>query len=500
MKKTATKKETERKARPPIVAVLGHIDHGKTTLLDYIRKQNSAGSEAGGITQHVSAYETEYNGKKITFLDTPGHEAFAMMRVRGASVADIAVLVVAATEGVKTQTKEALETIKESKLPFIIALSKMDQPSANPERVKGELATLGTIVESLGGGVPSIAVSGRTGEGVPELLDMILLVAELEELKTDDEKDAEGFVLESHLDRKKGGTALLIIRDGTLRSGAFLVAAGAPAKIRMVESVEGELLETAGAGRPVLLNGLKVLPSPGSVFTTRPDKKSAEEAAEAEQTPLAEAIAAPDESAPTEDHVSIPVVLKTRVAGMLEPLERELRKAESDKVSLRFMLKEVGDLTENDIKVASAAENPLVIGFDIKVDRMASTMAERFGIEPVTFDIIYRAREYVEEEVKKRAPKEHIEELLGSAKILRVFGESKGKQIVGGTVLEGALEERVQFKIIRNNNEIGSGRIVGLQQQKLKSEKVTEGNQFGAMLDAKITVAQNDIIRAVRIA
>ena len=492
-----TKKEKNNlSVRAPIVAVMGHIDHGKSTLLDYIRKSNVVEGEAGGITQHLGAYEvihqTESGQKKnITFLDTPGHEAFTKMRSRGAEVADIVILMVAADDGVKLQTVETLKIIAQAKVPYIVAINKTDKPGANVEKVKTDLASSGVYLEGFGGQIPFVPISAKTGEGVSELLDIVLLMAEMTELKKDDSKEAEGFVIESRLDPKRGGLSTLIIKNGTLKKGSFIIVGKNVTPVRQIENSAGQVVAFANAPSPVQVTGFAEVAPTGARFKTASDKKGAEKIAEE----LVKDEALQKEERKFENIKAIvPIVLKVDVSGSLEAIEKELLKLETDDVKIKFILKGVGNVNENDLKIAGGSQNPLVIGFNVKVSGTAKDMVDKLGFRPQIFNIIYDINPVIAKEIEKRTPKVEVEETVGKAKILKIFSKTKARQIVGGTVYDGSIFLGKNCKILRQSNEVGRGVILDLQQQKTKAKEVTQGNQFGALIESKITLASDDVI------
>lgn len=505
-----TKKSTSTNIvpRPPIVVIMGHIDHGKSSLLDYIRKSNIVEGEAGGITQHLSAYEVEHQverkpkdllaASRITFLDTPGHEAFSKMRARGAGVADIAVLVVSAEDGVKEQTKEALRAIKEAGIPYIVAINKIDKPNANIERTKQNLAENEIYLEGFGGDIPFVPISAKIGTGVPELLDMMLLVAEMENLTGDSSLTAEGIVVESHIDTKRGTSATLIITNGTLKKGMFILAEESMSPVRAIENFLGKQIPEATFSSPIQITGFDTIPAVGSTFRAYANKKDAEkiqlELREARaKAPVIKAVRTIPLSA---DALVVPIVIKSDVAGTLEAIEKELGKIERERVVIKIIAKGVGTIGENDAKLASGSDSAIILGFHTKVERGAQDIAERFGITIKTFDIIYKLSEWLNEELDRRTPKTMSEDIVGTAKILKTFSSTKHKQVIGGKVLTGALEVGAQVKIMRREVEIGRGKIDGLQAQKLATKKVEEGNECGMMVESKMEIASGDILEA----
>ncbi len=494
MKKTAKIQDKTEIVRPPIIAVMGHIDHGKSTLLDYILKTNVVAKEAGGITQRVGAYEvihTDKNGKvsKITFIDTPGHSAFSGIRERGATLADIAILVVSAEEGVKPQTLEALKYILEAKTPYVVAMTKIDKEGANVERTKISLAENEVYLEGYGGTIPNVAVSSKTGQGIEDLLDTILLMAEIEELKGNPNIPAEGRIVEAHLDPKKGMTATLIIENGTLNKGEFLTSENSCTPVRAIENFIGKNIESATFSSPVLVRGWNNMPKVGAKFTTCSSKKEAE--TKSLEKFVIKTKAKSDDS---DKRIKFDIVLKADVAGSLEALEKEILKLNSEKLKVDIVSKGVGNISESDVKSASALKNPILFGFNVSSDVQAVASAERLNIPIEIFDIIYKLVERLEAEVKLRTPKTELDEVVGKAKILKVFSKEKDKQIIGGRVEIGALTSGSVFKIMRRENEIGRGKIRGLEQQKVKASEVNKGSEFGAMIEAKIEIVAGDFL------
>lgn len=473
--------------RPPVIAIMGHIDHGKSALLDYVRKTKVVESEAGGITQHLSAYEVVHNNKKITFLDTPGHEAFQKMRARGSKVADIAVLIVSSEEGVKTQTKEALSSIKGAGIPYIVAITKIDKPAANVEKVKNNLLENEIYLEGLGGDVPFVAISSKTGEGIPELLDMMLLVAEIEELKGDTTKDAEGIVIESHRDPQKGVSATLIIKDGTLKSGSFIVSGGSCSPTRIMQDFQGKKVEEVTFSSPVTLIGFNNIPDVGSPFKTVGSKKEAEQ--------LCSTFVEDKEivTVDSEDKHTIPIIIKSDTLGTLDAVLHEIEKIKSDKVNIKIIHSGVGTITENDIKTAGGTKHTIVAGFNVSIDAPAEELARRTEVEVARFDIIYKLTEWLENAIETRTPKKEEKEIIGSSKILKVFNKTKDKQVIGGKITEGVISVGDKFRIKRDDEEIVEGSVVGLQQQKSTTDKITDG-EFGAEVKSKVDIEEGDVL------
>jgi translation initiation factor IF-2 len=478
--------------RPPVIAVMGHIDHGKSKLLDYIRKTNIVDKESGGITQHTSAYEVIHNDRKITFLDTPGHAAFTTMRERGAQIADIAILIVSAEEGVKAQTLEALQSIKDHNTPFVVAINKIDKPAADVDKTKQSLAENGVFVEGYGGNISVALISAKEGTGVNDLLDLLLLTAELEELKGDHNTNAEGFVLETHLDPKSGTTATFIIKNGTLHGSDYIVIGKEVTKIKRLTNFLDQPAKELTFSAPAHIFGFAKLPPVGIAFKAFADKKEAD--CFANCSTVAEPCRRVLSCGNTAGEVSLPIVIKADVAGTLEAVEKELAKLKVENVNLNIIDLGVGSITENEVKLVQGFANAKILGFRVKAEKSALTLAEKCHATIQTSDIIYKLSEWLEEEMKQAAPKQTIEEVLGKAKILKTFGQSGDKQIVGGIVGSGKVVRGKEVKILRRDNEIGRGKIVGLQMQKIKTEEVEENTQFGAEIEAKIEIATGDYI------
>lgn len=486
-------------SRPPIVAVMGHIDHGKSSLLDYIRKANVTAGEAGGITQHVSAYEAvhEHEGtpRKITFLDTPGHEAFRALRARGAAAADIAILVIAAEEGIKPQTLEAYQAAAEANTPIVVAFTKIDKNSADIERAKFSAVEHGIYLEGLGGSIPYTGVSSKTGEGVPELLDLVLLTADLAELTADEDAIADGFVLESSQDPKCGLSATLIVKDGTLHTGEFVIAGNAIAPVRFIENFANLRIAEAGPSQPIRISGWSALPSAGTPFSTAKNKKDAEKIA-AEHTP--EGSASYALTTATEDGaVELPLILKADVTGSLEAIKHELRKISHDRVGIRIVSEGIGAVSEGDVKSAFAAGGT-VIAFTVGTDSNARDLAERTAVSVESFSIIYKLYERVEELVNDRAPQITVEEILGEAKVLKTFSVAGNKHVLGAKWVSGLLSLNDLIKVDRRGVPLGNGRLTNLQVARSDVSEIKMEGEFGLQVETKADIAAGDTLVAYR--
>jgi len=497
---TKSEKNTNT-VRPPVVVIVGHIDHGKSTLLDYIRKTNIVDGEAGGITQHLSAYEVVHkdeNGddRAITFIDTPGHEAFSDMRNRGAKVADIAILIVSAEDSVKTQTIEALSSIKASGVPFIVAVNKIDKPGANLEKVKIDLAEAEVYVEGYGGTVPIVPISAKTGDGVPELLDMIVLVADLSELVGDPNINAEGIVIESNRDPKRGITATLLIKNGVLKKGKFIVSGKTIVPTRMIEDFKGKAIEKASYSSPVRVIGFDTMPVAGDFFSLYDSKKEAEEAVRKN----IESLDANTSFEIYEEGVAIiPIIVKTDVLGTKDAVIKEIKKLDEDLVKFKIIESGVGMISENDMKMAVSDSNVIVIGFNVKLDTRAEDIKQKNNIKVETFDIIYKISEFLETIKNERRPVNEVEEVIGTLKVIKIFSKTKDKQVLGCKVTLGSIKDGATLKIIRREFEIGKARVVGIEQSKVQAKEVIEGLECGVLVESKLEIAPGDTLSAILI-
>ncbi len=491
--------EQNKQVRPPVVVVMGHVDHGKSTLLDYIRKSNVVAGEAGGITQSISAYEVTHkdeNGKErlITFLDTPGHEAFTKMRERGALAADIAILVVSAEDSVKAQTIEAYNTIIESKTPYIVAINKIDRPNSNVEKTKMDLVEKGIYLEGMGGDIHYVPISAKVGTGINELLDMIILVSDIQAFIGDNKQNASGIIIEANREPKRGISATAIIKNGTLKSQMFVVAGEALVTTRIMENFLGKPIKEATFSSPIRLVGFDSMPEVGSTFESFNTKKEAENYIEMVKS----------ESIKNKDNKfnlnisgkSIPIIIKTDVFGSVEAIEKEINKLNGEEISYKIINSGVGAINESDLKMASANKETIIVGFNTKIDSGARDLNESLKIKIETFDIIYKLTDWLKEIMEERRPKVETLEVTGSLKILKTFGITKDRRVVGGKVLEGRIVSGGTVRIMRRDFEIGRGRIVELQHNKIKAKEVLEDNECGVQVETKIDIAPGDILEA----
>jgi translation initiation factor IF-2 len=487
--------------RPPVVVIMGHIDHGKSTLLDYIRNTNIVDKEAGGITQHLGAYEVIHkntNGQenKITFLDTPGHEAFGTVRSRGSQVADIAILIISAEDSVKPQTLEALNCIKENKVPFIVAINKIDSPKANIELVKQNLMENEVYVEGYGGDVPVVEISAKTGANISDLMDMVLLVAEVAELKADLTVLAEGFIIEAKKDKERGVSATILIKNGTLEQGQFISCRMAMAPIRAIHDQNNKIVKSATFSTPVTISGWSDMPIVGAEFKIFTDKNKV--AAYCEKC-KSEVINDAGFDKNNFGKIAIPLIIKADNQGSVDAIEHELKKILPENAYIKIISKGIGNISETDIKMASGSENAFVVGFGVKMDKSAELMAERLIVEVKTAKIIYELIDWLKIAIEKRRPRIESEEIIGEAKILKIFNGTKNNQVVGARILNGSIKLGNKIKIMRREEEIGKGLIKELQQQKIKATEVSAETECGISIEAKVEIAPGDIIQSIQL-
>lgn len=481
--------QKNEKPRPPIVVVMGHVDHGKTSLLDYIRKTNVTAREAGGITQSVGAYEIEHNAKKITFIDTPGHEAFSKMRTRGAQAADLAILVVAGDEGVKPQTKEALSQIQAAKLPFIVAINKIDKPDINLEKVKNELLTAGILLEGYGGDVSWQAISAKTGQGVQELLDLILLAAEMENLKYDPQVQAKGIIVEALRDNRRGIVVSVIVENGTLKLGENITTPTASGKIKSLKNFLGADVKFLEPSAPALILGFDSLPQIGEEFLTGEINFNLMEM----PLPVAKkALAAKGENSD-----KIKVVLKADNSGSLEVLSDIIKAIPSAKPVV-ILGQSVGRINEGDFRLA-VGNQALIIGFKTKLDPTADSLQKLSPITIISSDIIYELVKKFEDYLDSfREP-----DAVGELEVLAVFGKSEknssagkqGKQTVGGKIIKGLIKNQQKFEVWRNEQSFVKGRILNLQEQRKDVAEAGTGKEVGLMVEAGDIIKVGDKLK-----
>lgn len=487
--------------RPPVVTVMGHVDHGKTTLLDTIRKTDVAAREKGGITQHIGAYKIKLeNGKEITFLDTPGHEAFTTLRARGSKVADIAVLVVAADDGVQPQTVEAINHAKNAELPIIVAINKMDKPGADPERVKRELTQYNLIPEEWGGDTMMIPVSAKTGENVEELLESILLVAEILELKANPNKPALGTIIEAKLDPKRGPVATVLVQNGTLRQGDYFVAGMTWGKVRAMFDERGKQVKEAPPGTPVEVLGFQEVPQAGDRFVVMPTEREAKQLAEQRKQKYEEELLAKKARLKLESlsgAKEVNIILKADVQGSLEAIIKTLEDLSEkfEDVSINIIHSGIGRITEGDV-VLSSASNAIIIGFNVRPDSVARKLAEEEGVEIKTYNIIYDIVDDLEKALKGLLEPKVREELLGTCEVKAIFRVKGVGTVAGCYVLDGIIRRNAKARLVRDGIVIYDGEITSLKRFKDDVKEVAKGFECGLMLKDFNDIKPGDVIEA----
>ena len=486
--------------RPPVVTIMGHVDHGKTTLLDYLRKSSVASGEAGGITQAIGAYQVKCKGKDITFIDTPGHEAFTEMRARGASVTDIVIIIVAADDGVKPQTREAIDHAKAAKVPIIVAINKIDKPEANIDKVMTGLVDAGLTPEEWGGDTLVNKISAVTGEGVGELLENILLIAEMQELKANPKRYATGAVLESQMDKHMGSVVTLLIQNGTLRLGDPIVVGTASGKVRTLKNDLGQNIVLATPSMPVEITGLSTTPKAGDKFMAFETEKQAK--AIAEERSLREKDADTNRTGMTLDDLfgqineglkEINVVLKTDVTGSLEAVRQSLEKIDVEGVKVNIIRASVGAITESDIVLAQASQ-AIIIGFNVRGSSKVMDLAKEYGVSIKTYDIIYKVVEEMEAAMKGMLEPEFEEQVTGNLEIRQIFKFSKVGLIAGCHVTNGTIKMGENARIIRDGIVVYQGKIKSLQRGKDNAKEVSKGMDCGLTLENCQDYRENDQI------
>ncbi|OLR64549.1 translation initiation factor IF-2 [Peptoniphilus porci] len=497
-------KEIDLKTRPPVVTVMGHVDHGKTSLLDSIKKTHVTQSEAGGITQHIGAYTVNLAGKKITFLDTPGHEAFTSMRLRGAQTTDIAVLVVAADDGVMPQTIEAISHARSAEVPIIVAITKIDKPEANPERVKQELMNENLVAEEWGGDTIVVGVSSKTGEGIDELLEMILLVAEMRELKANPNRRAIGTIIEANLDKNKGPMATVLIKNGTLRFGDSIVSGVCSGRIRAMEDDKGKKVKKAGPSMPVVILGLNDVPNAGdTIFAVKDDKtakaiadKNAEITREKRLSQTTKiSLDNLFEKISEEDVKELNIVVKADVKGSVEALNQSLLKLSTEEVKISIIHSGVGGINESDVTLASAS-NAIVIGFNVRPNINAIELAKSEDVEIRTYRVIYEIINDIEQAAKGMLDPDIVEEILGRCEIRQTFKLPNNQMVAGIYVLNGKILRNSKVKVLRDDVVIHEGDISSLKRFKDDVKELATGFEGGLVIDGFNDIKEGDLLES----
>lgn len=491
--------KSDLKPRPPIISVMGHVDHGKTKLLDYIRNANVIDTEAGGITQHIGAYQVEKNNKKITFLDTPGHEAFTAMRARGAKATDIAILVVAADEGVKPQTIEAINHAKDAHIPIIVAINKIDKENANPDKVKAELAEQGLQPEDWGGKTIMVPCSAITGEGVDNLLDMILLVAEMEDIKGNPNREAVATVIESHLDKNLGPIATVLINTGTLKIMDNIIVGSAYGRIKVMKDYAGKNLKEAEPSTPVLIAGISKTPQAGDIMQVVKGEKTARH--RALQIELLQKTATEDKNA-AKDIIAriasgklktLKIVLKADTKGSLEAIIQQLSKIKDTEVAIKVIHSGVGNISESDVMMASASGG-IVIGFHVDTPAQVEKTAEREKTEILIYKIIYKLVDDLKKLLQGLLEPELVEIELGKAKVKKIFYTGKKEIVVGCEVIEGKIQNKTKVRVIRDDNQIAEVEINSLKKVDETVDEIKEGSECGIKIVNYKDIQEGDIL------
>ena len=505
MLKEEEENEEDLQPRPPVVCVMGHVDHGKTSILDAIRKTSVTSGEAGGITQHIGAYVVEVNGQKITFLDTPGHEAFTAMRLRGAQSTDIAILVVAADDGVMPQTIEAINHAKAAEIDIIVAINKIDKPSANIDRVKQELTEYGLIAEDWGGTTIMVPVSAHTGEGLQDLLDMILLDAEVKELKANPNRKGRGLILEAQLDKGRGPVATVLVQKGTLNVGDNVTVGTAFGKIRAMIDDKGRRVKKAGPSTPVEILGLNEVPQAGEVFIATDTEKEARTMAETFIATKREKMLADTKSKLSLDGLfdqiqagqikDLNIIVKADVQGSVEAVKQSLAKLSNDEVAVKVIHGGVGAINESDVTLASAS-NAIIIGFNVRPDNQAKIIAEQEKVDLRLYRVIYNAIEDIEAAMKGMLEPTFEEKIIGHAEVRQTYKVSGVGTIIGGYVQDGKIVRNCKVRLLRDNVVIHEGELASLKRFKDDVKEVNSGYECGMSFEKYNDIKEGDQIEA----
>jgi len=489
-----------KQARPPIIAVMGHVDHGKTSLLDALRKTDVASGEAGGITQHIGAYQITKNKRVVTFLDTPGHEAFAAIRSHGAKTCDIAIIVVAADDGVKPQTKEAIDHAKQAGVGLVVAINKIDKPGADTNRVKQELSEIGIVSDDWGGDIPCVEVSAKTGEGLDKLIDVVMLVSDIAEPQAVFEGLGNGVVIESHLDVGRGPVVTLLIQNGELRVGDWIVVGKSYGKIRSLEDFLGQAIKKASPAMPVVVSGLKDLPDFGDWFEEVETEKIAKDWMSSQSRKASFKSLTSAKNMNSQDIAravidgkikELAVLVKADAQGSLESLTTSLEGIGNDEVRVKIIGSGVGDVSETDVNSANAG-NAIILGFNIGISGPVNQLAKRSDVEFKLYKIIYELLDDVRDWLSSLLPPEIIETEHARLKILGVFKTTKNMVVCGGKVLTGKITSNLEIKIISDKKEIGTAKLDSLQKNKESAKEVVEGEECGLSVETKTPIGLGD--------
>ena len=499
VKQVNTFTEGEGETRPPIVTVMGHVDHGKTSLLDAIREANVVAKEAGGITQHIGAYQVKRNDRWITFLDTPGHEAFSALRQHGARMTDVAIIVVAADDGVKPQTKEAIRHAQEAGVQIVVAVNKVDKEGADPVRVRQELTELGLQPEDWGGTTVTVDVSAKAGTNIDKLLDLVLLVADLEDLRARPDGQSEGVIIESHLDAGKGPVATVLVRNGVLKVGDYLVAGSTYAKVRSLSDYRNRRITSAHPGMPAVVTGFKVVPAFGDVFRSEQSEKAARDGVaqavrhdQAKSLGIKKIDASQLTAAISAGNIrELNVVVKADVQGSLESLHESLAALRNDEVAVKVVSSAVGDIAESDIAFAKTA-GAILIGFNVGMSSALKANANREGIVVRLYKVIYELTDDLRDALSQMMAPEVTETITGNLEILGVFKTTKSSVVCGGKVTMGRIEPKGKLRIMRKGELLGEGTLTTLQKEKQEAREAFEGETCGMSVATSVAIELGD--------
>ena len=505
--------ENDLQVRPPVVTIMGHVDHGKTTLLDTIRETGVADGEHGGITQHIGAYQVtlkkqgKFKGRLITFLDTPGHEAFVSMRERGANSTDIAILVVAADDGVKPQTIESINHAKQAGVPIVVAINKMDKPEANPEKVKQELSSHDVLTEEWGGDTPVVEISAKAKQGIDDLLEMILLVADVKDVKANYDRPAIGTVIEAHLDKKRGPVATLLVQAGTLNRADHITIDNIHGTVRLMENALGERIKKAEPSMPIRIVGLNDVPAAGDIFQVISEKSDAWAKAKKQQanqrlqqrgTFGKVSMKRINQSIQSAEVTKLNIVLKTDVQGSLEAILQVLETIKHDEVEMRILDGAVGSINESDIHRARTGE-AIIIGFNVSANAQAQKLAEETGIPILRYNVIYKLIEDIKGKLSDLLRPEEVKIVHGRMKVIAIFKRGRGEMIVGGKVTKDVIKNKTIAVVKRNDEEIGEGKIIQLQNEKKATSEVKNGYEAGITFQGDVIIEEGDVIESMTI-
>ena len=501
---TTEDKEEDLQPRAPVVVVMGHVDHGKTSLLDYIRHANVVSGEAGGITQHIGAYQVDVKGSPVTFLDTPGHEAFTAMRARGAMITDVAILVVAADDGIMPQTVESINHAKAANIPIIVAINKMDKPEANPERIKEQLTKYELVPEEWGGETIICPISAKTGEGIDNLLEMVNLTAEMQELKANPNRSAHGAVIEARLDKGRGPVATLLVQNGTLKQGDVIIAGTAVGRVRAMTSAKGEKLTEAGPSVPVEIIGMGEVPGAGDDFHAVADERMARELVEQRKHEQKMAASAPVGKVSLEDLFSqikqgemkdLNIIVKADVQGSAEAVKASLEKLSNEEVRVRVIHCAVGAISESDVMLATTS-NAIIVGFNVRPDNNAKESAARNNVDMRMYRVIYDCINEIETAMKGMLAPKFKEVELGQAEVRNVFRITGVGMVAGCYVTNGKMQRGAQMRLLRDNIVIYDGAIASLQRFKDSVKEVAQGYECGITFEKFQDIKEGDVIEA----